>query len=146
MIPTAQMIAAEMITQGTSGPLFSKERLRLGSREATNSASANPANRATPPMRGVATACTSRSRGMARARQRIATLGADDAAELKVLVAEALEELPVADEDRALAALPPVPEEPPAVVNPNVLNLAAARAQTARLQARWMDLRQRIVL
>jgi len=89
-----------------------------------------------------------------RARALFATLPDRAEARLKLLpgdaqiigqlVDEALEDLVVSDEDLAMAKLPALPPELFAVVDRNVMSLAAARAQTARLQARWIDLKQRI--
>jgi len=78
-----------------------------------------------------------------RARTRLKLKDADMAV-LQTLLDEAAQELVVSDEDRELAALPPLPERPRAVVGP-VASLAAARAQAARLHSRWIDLRERIV-
>src|SRR3954468_15655827 len=52
----------------------SKVRCRAGSRVATRMAAATPRYIATPPPRGVGMTCTSRSRGAAIIRQRIATI------------------------------------------------------------------------
>jgi hypothetical protein len=66
-----------------------------------------------------------------------------DVAVVRVLLDDALEELVVTAEDRALAALPPEPPEKRAIVLP-AATLTEARAQLARLQTRLMDLRGRI--
>src|SRR3954447_16384256 len=52
----------------------SKVRCSAGSRVATSTAAATPRYMATPPPRGVGMTCTSRSRGAAIMRQRIATI------------------------------------------------------------------------
>jgi hypothetical protein len=59
-------------------------------------------------------------------------------------IEEAIEEMCVTPEDRNLAALPPLPAEKPAVVK-SVASLAEARAQGARLDARLIALKRRIV-
>jgi hypothetical protein len=70
-------------------------------------------------------------------------LDAAGMAVIEALLDEALQELAVSPEERALAALPHEPEEPHATAEP-VENLAAARAQAARLHARLIGLRERV--
>jgi hypothetical protein len=67
-----------------------------------------------------------------------------DIAVLHELLDEALEDLVVSDEERVLAQLPASQPEPRAVVNRDITDLSAARGQTARLHARWIDLRDHI--
>jgi hypothetical protein len=78
------------------------------------------------------------------ARAKPPRLSAADVVVLHELIAAALEELVVPAAMRALAATPPEPSESPAVVE-RPQTLAAARAQSARLQTRLMDLKRRIV-
>lgn len=67
-----------------------------------------------------------------------------DMAVVEERLADAVRGLVVSDEDKALAAGKPLPEEPKAVVKP-CSTLATARAQAARLQTRLIELKRRIV-